>query len=111
MELGEIYSLACDTDHVITGHTLTNSSFKIWKIDNFEVVKIIKVRRLLAVPLLFQDISLKENCNQSIIWNIHLVYPLALICRDNESLDLYNLQTAECAKTLKHESKVRKLQM
>ena len=43
MELGEIYSLACDTDHVITGHTLTNSSFKIWKIDNFEVVKIIKV--------------------------------------------------------------------
>ena len=52
---------------------------------------------------------MKENCNQSIIWNIHLVYPLALICRDNESLDLYNLQTAECVKTLKHESKVRKL--
>lgn len=51
---------------------------------------------------------MKENCNQSIIWNIHLVYPLALICRDNESLDLYNLQSAECAKTLKHESKVEK---
>ena len=45
MELGEIYSLACDKSHLITGHTLTNSSFKIWKIDNFEVVKIIKVRR------------------------------------------------------------------
>ena len=29
MELGEIYSLACDTKHVITGHTLTNSAFKI----------------------------------------------------------------------------------
>ena len=46
LELGEIYSLACDKSHVITGHTLTNSSFKIWNIDNFEVVKIIKVTRL-----------------------------------------------------------------
>ena len=108
MELGEIYSLAIDTDWCMTGHTLTNSSFKIWKIDNFEVVKIIKVTRLRAAPRLVH-VSLKENCNQSIIWNIHLVYPLALICRDNESLDLYNLQTAECVKTLKHESKVRKL--
>ena len=43
MELGEIYSLACDTDHVMTGHTLTNSAFKIWDTHNFEVVKIIKV--------------------------------------------------------------------
>ena len=64
MELGEIYSLACDTQHVITGHTLTNSAFKIWSADNFDVVKIIK-----------------EESNESIIWNIHLKYPLALICR------------------------------
>ena len=51
-------------------------------------------------------IVLQENCNESIIWNIHLKYPLALICRDNECLDLYNLQTAHCVKSLKHESKV-----
>jgi len=89
MELGEIYSLACDTKHVITGHTLTNSAFKIWSAENFDVVKIIK-----------------EESNESIIWNIHLKYPLALICRDNECLDLYNLQAAECVKSLKHESKV-----
>eukprot|EP00090_Calanus_glacialis_P004077 TRINITY_DN13023_c0_g1_i1.p1 TRINITY_DN13023_c0_g1~~TRINITY_DN13023_c0_g1_i1.p1 ORF type:complete len:713 (+),score=103.45 TRINITY_DN13023_c0_g1_i1:114-2252(+) len=89
MELGEIYSLACDTKHVITGHTLTNSAFKIWSADNFDVVKIIK-----------------EESNESIIWNIHLKYPLALICRDNECLDLYNLEAAECVKSLKHESKV-----
>ena len=64
MELGEIYSLACDTNHIITGHTLTNSAFKIWSADNFDTVKIIR-----------------EESNESIIWNIHLKYPLALICR------------------------------
>jgi len=89
MELGEIYSLACDTRHVITGHTLTNSSFKLWSAENFDTVKIIK-----------------EESNESIIWNIHLKYPLALICRDNDCLDLYNLEAAECVKSLKHESKV-----
>ena len=46
LELGEIYSLACDTNHIITGHTLTNSAFKIWRNDNFEVVKVIKVTPL-----------------------------------------------------------------
>ena len=56
MELGEIYSLALDTnqEYMVTGHTLTTSSFKIWKIDNFEVVKIIKVKPLLAPPQLVQ---------------------------------------------------------
>ena len=43
MELGEIYSLACDTNHVITGHTLTNSAFKIWDAENFDEIKVIKV--------------------------------------------------------------------
>ena len=43
MQLGEIYSLACDGQYVMTGHTLTNSSFKIWSADNFEEVKVIKV--------------------------------------------------------------------
>ena len=71
MELGEIYSLACDTNHIITGHTLTNSAFKIWSADNFDTVKIIR-----------------EESNESIIWNIHLKYPLALICRYRQcSLD------------------------
>ena len=53
LELGEIYSLACDTNHIITGHTLTNSAFKIWRNDNFEVVKVIKVTHSpLALALL-----------------------------------------------------------
>ena len=46
MELGEIYSLACDTNHLITGHTLTSSAFKVWSTEDFEVVKIIKVQTL-----------------------------------------------------------------
>ena len=43
MQLGEIYSLACDGQYAITGHTLTNSAFKIWNMDNLEEVKVIKV--------------------------------------------------------------------
>ena len=71
-ELGEIYSLAVDTgmnceysplighwsilitwpntdlwlvhaDHLITGHTLNTSAFKVWRTEDFEEVKIIKV--------------------------------------------------------------------
>jgi len=87
--LGEIYSLACDNNFIITGHTSTNSAFKLWRADDFEVVKVIK-----------------EESSESIIWNIHLCHPLALICRDNELLDMYNLDTASCLKSLKHESKV-----
>ena len=33
-------------------------------------------------------------------------YPLALICRDNVHLDVYNLETGKCVKSLRHESKV-----
>ena len=43
-ELGEIYSLACDSEHLITGHTLNTSAFKVWRTRDFEEVKIIKVR-------------------------------------------------------------------
>ena len=43
MDLGEIYSLACDSDYVVTGHTLTNSAFKIWNTQDLDTVKIIKV--------------------------------------------------------------------
>ena len=31
---------------------------------------------------------IKEESSESIIWNIHLCHPLALICRDNELLDM-----------------------
>ena len=50
----------------------------------------------------------QEECNEAIIWNIFMNYPLALICRDNECLDVYNLESAHCVKSLKHESKVRR---
>ena len=45
--LGEIYSLACDTEHLITGHTLNTSAFKVWRIEDFEEVKTIKVSTML----------------------------------------------------------------
>lgn len=35
-----------------------------------------------------------------------MAYPLALICRDNETLDIYHLESKSCLKSLKHESKV-----
>jgi len=68
---------------------MTKSAFKLWRADDFEVVKVIK-----------------EESSESIIWNIHLSHPLALICRDNELLDMYNLDTGTCLRSLKHESKV-----
>ena len=44
-ELGELYSLACDTDHFVTGHTLNTSAFKVFRTEDFEEVKIIKVKQ------------------------------------------------------------------
>ena len=37
---------------------------------------------------------------------IIVIFCSALVCRDNESLDLYNLEMGECIKSLKHESKL-----
>ena len=51
--LGEIYSLACDTEHLITGHTLNTSAFKVWRIEDFEEVKTIKVSSTDLVPCYF----------------------------------------------------------
>ena len=78
--------------------------------------------------ILKSEIPFQEPSNESIIWNIHLIYPLALICRycinqkkdtlvltkenvndrDSDCLDLYNLESGKCVKRLKHESKVSK---
>ena len=74
---------------------------------------------------------MREYSSESIIWNIHLGgsfkiwnrynskfqkpisnsnftsdFPLALVCRDNELLDVYHLESHSCLKSLKHESKV-----
>ena len=53
-----------------------------------------------------QDYIIGENNSESIIWNIHLAFPLALVCRDNETLDIYHLESKSCLKSLRHESKV-----
>ncbi|XP_023331508.1 F-box/WD repeat-containing protein 11 [Eurytemora carolleeae] len=89
-ELGEIYSLSCDRSRILTGHTLNNKSFfKLWNTIDFSVEKIIT-----------------EDNNPAIIWSVHLQYPIALVCRDNEVVDIYNLEKDECVKSLRHESKV-----
>ena len=88
--LGEIYSVACDPRHVITGHTgASHSALKLWDAATLEEVRVIK-----------------EECSESIVWNLHLRHPLALVCRDSDCLDLYSLDTAARAKSLKHEAKV-----
>lgn len=88
---GEIYSLAVDENILVTGHTLTTTSVLIWNIEDDNVL---------------QDYSIGDNNSDSIIWNIHLASPLALICRDNDTLDIYHLESKSCLKSLKHESKV-----
>ena len=88
---GEIYSLAVDENHLLTGHTLTTTSVMIWNIQGEEVL---------------QDYTMGENSSDSIIWNLFLAYPLALVCRDNETLDIFHLESKSCLKSLRHESKV-----
>ena len=39
-------------------------------------------------------------------FNLTSDFPLALVCRDNELLDVYHLESHSCLKSLKHESKV-----
>ena len=39
-------------------------------------------------------------------FNFPIDFPLALVCRDNETLDIYHLESHSCLKSLKHESKV-----
>ena len=73
---GEIYSLAVDDTFLLTGHTLNTTCVQIWNIQGEE---------------LLQNHTIREENSESIIWNLHLAYPLALVCRDNEILDIYHL--------------------
>ena len=51
--------------------------FQVWSIDETQT--------------LTSDVIIKEDNCESIIWNLHIAYPLALVCRDNSILDLYQL--------------------
>ena len=88
-ELGEIYSMAADERFLLTGHTYASTSLQLWSIADVQSQAIIR-----------------ENTSESIIWNLQLAYPLALVCRDNEILDVYHLETQSSLKSLKHQSKV-----
>ena len=84
---GEIYSLAVDETFLLTGHTLNTTCVQIWNIQGEE---------------LHQNHTIREENSESIIWNLHLAYPLALVCRDNEILDIYHLVSFNLTKnTLK----------
>ena len=37
-----------NADHLITGHTLNTSAFKVWRTEDFEEVKIIKVKQYIS---------------------------------------------------------------
>ena len=88
-DLGEIYSMAADERFLLTGHTYASTSLQLWSI--------LDVKSKLII---------RENTSESIIWNLQLAYPLALVCRDNEILDIYHLETKNSLKSLKHQSKV-----
>ena len=88
-DLGEIYSMAADEQFLLTGHTYASTSLQLWSI--------VDVKSKLII---------RENTSESIIWNLQLAYPLALVCRDNEVLDIYHLETQNSLKSLKHQSKV-----
>ena len=88
-DLGEIYSMAADERFLLTGHTYASTSIQLWSIKDLN-----------------SELVIRENTSESIIWNLQLAYPLALVCRDNEVLDIYHLETHTSLKSLKHQSKV-----
>ena len=88
-ELGEIYSMDVDDTYILTGHTYTSTSLQLWSLKEVVPLKVIR-----------------ENTSESIVWNLHLAYPLTLVCRDNEILDIYHLESQTCLKSLRHQSKV-----
>ena len=88
-DLGEIYSMDLDDKYMLTGHTFASTSIQLWSMEEVEPLKVIR-----------------ENTSESIVWNLHLAYPLTLVCRDNEVLDVYDLETQSCLKSLRHQSKV-----
>lgn len=75
-EYGEIYSLAVSEYYVVTGHTLATTCLQVWNI---------------VAEDLAPSSTMRENTSESIIWNLYLAFPLALVCRDNETLDVYHL--------------------
>ena len=88
-DLGEMYSMDVDDKYILTGHTFTSTALQLWSLDDVSSMNVII-----------------ENTSESIVWNLHLAYPLALVCRDNENLDVYHLESKSCLKTLRHQSKV-----
>ena len=41
--------------------------------------------------MLISKVLIKEDNSESIIWNLHVAFPIALVCRDNNILDVYHL--------------------
>jgi hypothetical protein len=86
-DYGEIYSLAVDEKYLLTGHTLTTTCVQLWNINEDNILP---------------NSTMRETSSESIIWNLHLAFPLALVCRDNETLDVYHL-VSEFYKKLKED--------
>ena len=142
-----MFPVFCERSHLFQTwrHTLTNSAFKLWRADDFEVVKVqlfndyfviskadgwwpylrclqvhgdignisshelknfsdkifpwifpfwggvkrVNIKNILEIIKTSNFKVIKEELSESIIWNIHLCHPLALICRDNELLDMW----------------------
>ena len=43
---------------------------------------------------LIPKVTIKEDHSESIIWNLHVAFPIALVCRDTNVLDVYHLVSA-----------------
>ena len=73
---GEIYSLALNDEYLLTGHTLSTTCVQVWKIQGEKLI---------------EDFAILDGTSESIIWNLFMAYPLALVCRDNETLNIMHL--------------------
>ena len=91
-DLGEIYSMTLDDSLLLTSHSRNMTMLQVWLLGpNHTSTK--------ATTALIQD---SRHSGESIIWSITLDFPLAFLCHDNETLDVYHLESKSCLKSLQH---------
>jgi WD40 repeat protein len=81
---GGVYALDIQHNRLISSHAKVYPSLQEWNIHPRD-------GHIKPVKILFEKAQ-----SESIIWSIHLAFPLALLCHDNEILDVYHLETDSC---------------
>ncbi len=96
-DLGEIYSMALDDNTLLTSHSRAGvATLHVWTLGPNLTIQDSDAESNLLVP------NEEGSVSESIIWSITLDFPLAFLCHDNESLDVFDLRENKRLKRLRH---------